>query len=166
MGVRRQLVLRLAAPWRPRAFKNSCLVTSAPAESECRSCGHIPQTPAGATFPKPQLGSRAVVERGAETAEGVMSSATTHPDWGSGCGSAPNQPIGLPVPPQDHGLLTRWAPWGVITHPTQQGLRSCSVACWLKTLVSSCMTSLSLHFLRDKRGEHHLLQAFCAGYED
>lgn len=126
VGVRQQLVLRPAALWRPTAFQNSCLVTSAPAESKCRSCSHIPQTPAG---------EQSLMERGAETAEGVTSSATTHPDWGSGCGSAPNQPLRLPVPPQDDGLLTRWAPWGVITHLTQQGLSPCSVTCWLQTLV-------------------------------
>lgn len=31
-GARQQLVLRIAAPWRPRAFENSCLVTSVQAE--------------------------------------------------------------------------------------------------------------------------------------
>lgn len=69
VGVRQQLVLRIAARWRPRAFKNSCLVTSGPAES----AGAV------ATFPKPQLGIKAAVGRGAETAEGLMSSGYNAP---------------------------------------------------------------------------------------
>ena len=93
-GVRQQPVLRIAAQWRPRAFKNSCLVTSAPAKSECRSCSHVPQTPAG----EPGCG-----EREAETAEGMMSSGYSPPCRlgqleGAQAGAAPKQHFGLPRP--------------------------------------------------------------------
>lgn len=47
VGVRGQLVLRIASPVAPKGFSKQLPAYLSPAETECRSRGHIPQTPAG-----------------------------------------------------------------------------------------------------------------------
>lgn len=100
VGNRQQLVLRIAARWRPEAFKNSCLVTSGPAERVRELWPHSTSPSRGAAL----RGGEEPRQLRADVIRLQLTLLSGMAGRGSGWQPAPNQHLRPPVPPQDNAL--------------------------------------------------------------
>lgn len=102
VGNGQQLVLRIAARWRPEAFQNSCLVTSDPAERVRELWPHSTSPSWGAGL----RGGEELRQLRADVIRLQLTLLSGTAGWGSGRRPAPNQHLRPPKPPQDNALYT------------------------------------------------------------